>query len=140
MRNNFIAVASATLWASDNGFDCGICLWSACDTSVYHNTVASTEAPYSSIEWRFDTASVDLRNNLVTHNLLERGGSATMSGNVESASLDMFMSVADGDLHLTAGATDAIDMGDALPAGACDDDIDEDARDGSPDVGADELI
>ena len=42
-----------------------------------------------------------------------------------------------GDLHLDPGATDAIDQG---TPGFCTDDIDGEARDSSPDIGADEYV
>ena len=53
IRNNFIAAADPDLFASESGFDAGIALEQARDSRVVHNTVASTAAPFSSIEWRF---------------------------------------------------------------------------------------
>jgi hypothetical protein len=138
IRNNFIVVESPDLWATPTDFDAGILLWSACGAQVLHNSVVSTEAPYSSIEWRFDSTDAAIRNNLVSHNLRERGGVALCEGNVESARLDMFASVTEANLHLTPDATEALDMGVTLPAGDCDDDIDGHFRGDPPDVGADE--
>ena len=74
VRNNFVFAGRGELFASQYGFDCGICLWQACGAQVLHNTVASTDDPFSSIEWRFDHTDVDLDNNLVTHWLMDRGG------------------------------------------------------------------
>lgn len=126
IRNNFVFANDATLFASDYGFDCGICLWQACGAKVLHNTVVSTTAPFSSIEWRFDHTEVDIRHNLISHNLRDRGGSAVLENNIEQASLAMFIDGNNGDLHLQPTATDAIDTASALID--VTDDIDGDSR------------
>ena len=142
IRNNFIFANRAELFASADGFDNGISLWNACEVETYHNTVVSTQAPLAaSIEWRFPNTSVDLVNNLVSHNLLARdGATATQAGNLTSAPLILFVDGSGGDLHLLPAAAAAIDQGAALSAGLCDDDIDGDARPIGParDIGADE--
>lgn len=132
IRNNFIF--------ADIGdrFDSGISLDQAHGTQVIHNTVVSTTAPFDCIEWRFDNADVTLTNNLVSHNLLDRGGTATLSGNLENADPSSFVDSVNGDLHLAPGAA-AIDAGVTVPAGLCDTDIDGESRDSAPDVGADEV-
>ena len=136
IRNNFIFAGAAGLYASDCGFDCGVCLEQACGAVVVHNTVASTQAPFSSIEWRWGNTDVDITNNLVTHNLRDRGGSATLAGNLDYQPLSLFLDGAGGDLHLVESARVAIDQG--VSAGVAID-IDGEARDVSPDVGADEF-
>jgi hypothetical protein len=141
IRNNVVFANDADLFGSQYGFDCGICLWNACGARVLHNTVASTEAPFSSIEWRFPNTDPDLINNLVTHNLRERdGATASHSGNLESAPLSLFVDGAGGDLHLAPTAAAAVDQV-AAPADVVDD-VDGDARPSGQryDVGADELI
>ncbi|MBN2497357.1 MAG: right-handed parallel beta-helix repeat-containing protein [Deltaproteobacteria bacterium] len=137
IRNNFIAASSADLFASDYGFDAGISLDQARGSRVLHNTVASSQPPFSSIEWRFDHTAVELGNNLVTHMLRDRGGQAELAGNVQDAAIGCFADLARGDLHLLAGC-DAEDAGARLEPGACDEDIDGQLRDARPDVGADE--
>ena len=141
VRNNFVFASRAELFASSSGFDCGICLWSACRARVVHNSVVSTSAPFSSIEWRFATsAAVDISNNIVTHSLLARdGASATEGVNLHDATLDLFVDGAAGDLHLAPSALEAIDQGLVLAPGLCTDDIDGDPRDSTPDIGADEI-
>lgn len=140
VRNNFVAAGSAGLLASPTGFDCGICLWSACGAEVVHNSVASTGANFSSIEWRFaGSVGVDVTNNLGTHDLRERdGASATQAGNLSPAPLALFVWPAGGDLHLAPSASAAIDQGVAVVPGLCDEDIDGAARAGTRDLGADE--
>ncbi len=140
IRNNFIFASDEDLFTSDCRFDCGICLWQACGAQVVHNTVASTQPPFSSIEWRFEHTDVDLVNNLVSHNLRDRGGSAYTSANLENQPLSLFVDGPGGDLHLAATAGAAIDQGDTLAAGLCDADVDGDVRPigAAPDVGADE--
>ncbi|MCB8950187.1 MAG: right-handed parallel beta-helix repeat-containing protein, partial [Ardenticatenaceae bacterium] len=139
IRNNFVFASDAGLFASDFGFDCGICLWQACGAQIFNNTVASTQAPFSSIEWRFDNTDIELRNNLVSHNLRDRGGTAVLSHNLENAPLSLFLDGANGNLHLMSTAAVAIDQGLTLPQ--VTDDVDGDARPygPSPDLGADEL-
>jgi hypothetical protein len=141
VRNNAIFASRAELFLSQYEFDCGICLAQACGPQVLHNTVVSTQAPFSSIEWRFSNTQTDIVNNLVSHNLRERdGASAFLAGNLQNAPLSLFLDGPGGDLHLAATATDAIDQGAALAAGLCDDDFDGDSRPigSARDIGADE--
>ncbi|HUT77873.1 MAG TPA: hypothetical protein VM285_09320, partial [Polyangia bacterium] len=141
IRNNAIFASRAELFASAGGFDCGICLWSACGARAVHNSIVSTGDNFSSIEWRFAGAVViEITNNAATHPLRERdGASATLAGNLEEAGLDLFEDGTGGDLHLAPGSA-AIDQGVVLEPGLCDDDMDGAPRDdGAPDVGADEI-
>lgn len=135
-RNNVIFAGAPGLHASDCGFDCGVCLEQACGTAVLHNTVASTQAPFSSIEWRWWNTNVDITNNLVTHNLRDRGGTATLAGNLDHQPLSLFVDGTGGDLHLAETAGEAIDKGTSAGVAT---DIDGEARDAAPDVGADEF-
>ncbi len=139
IRNNFVFANDTALFASGYGFDCGICLWQACGAKALNNTVFSTAAPFSSIEWRFDHTEVDIVNNLVSHNLRDRGGSATVQNNIENAATTLFANAVNGDLHLQSTASVAIDRGLAL--GDVSDDIDGQLRPvgTAPDIGADEF-
>jgi hypothetical protein len=140
IRNNFVFASSSGLFDSESGFDCGICLASACGAQVLHNTVASTQAPSaSSIEWRFESTDAEITNNLATHNYWQRdGATASLTGNLDSQPLSLFVDGAGGDLHLAATASVAIDQVTAPPEVV--DDIDADVRPlgSSSDVGADE--
>jgi hypothetical protein len=132
IRNNFV-------FAAIRGFDSGIGLEQARGSQVVHNTVVSLQTPASScIEWRWSNTDVSIKNNLVSHNLLDRGAQAELAGNVENAPASVFRDRNGGELHLTPGAASCIDQGVSLPAGLCDQDIDGEARDANPDVGADE--
>ncbi len=139
IRNNFVFASDADLFASQFGFDCGICLWQACGAQIFNNTVVSTQAPFSSIEWRFDNTNVELRNNLVSHNLRDRGGTAVLTNNLQNVPLSLFVNAANGDLHLRSTAAAAIDQ--ATPLAEVSDDLDGQARPfgPAPDLGADEL-
>ena len=141
IRNNFVAANDPALFASVSGFDTGVGLEQARGTVVFHNSVASTEAPASSsIEWRFPNTLAEIANNLASDRLLERnGGVASLATNLEHVALSWFTDVAAGDLHLTPAATGAVDGGTTLPPGLADLDIDLEPRDSSPDVGADEV-
>ena len=130
-----------SLFASPAGMDAGITLWWACDPTVLHNTVASTQDPLSSsIEWRFEYTDADITNNLVTHRFWRRdGATARLLGNLDYQPLSLFADGPGGDLHLNANAAAAIDQGVPVEAGLCDHDIDGDLRPigAGPDVGAD---
>ena len=141
VRSNFVFASRPELFSSQFGFDCGICLWQACGSRSLHNTVISTDAPFSSIEWRFSNTDAEIANNLVSHNLRDRGGTAIVTGNLENVPLSLFVDGGTGDLHLTESANLAIDHGVDLASGLCDDDIDGDRRPigPAPDVGADEV-
>jgi hypothetical protein len=143
IRNNWIFAGQAALFASDSGFDCGICLWQACDARAIHNTVFSLQAPFSSIEWRFPNARVEITNNLVSHTLRERDGAVgTLAGNLTGAPLSLFESGASGDLHLLPSASTAIDHGVPVLADLAWDDIDGEIRPSGAgrDIGADEYV
>ena len=43
IRNNFVYANSSGLFASEYGFDCGICAWNSCNARILHNTVYSTD-------------------------------------------------------------------------------------------------
>ena len=140
IRNNFVAASDSDLLTSPDGFDTGIAVTQAYGAIIVHNSVASTSPPFTSIEWRFPNSVVEVSNNVVTKNLLQRdGAAATLGGNIEYAPLNWFTDVTAGDLHLTANATSAVDAGISLAAGLCEWDIDGRARDAEPDVGADEI-
>ncbi|MED5373935.1 MAG: glycosyl hydrolase family 28-related protein [Myxococcota bacterium] len=134
--NNLVLADDSRLFASNSGFDSGIGVYQACNARVLHNTVWSSQAPYSSLEWRFEGTNAEITNNLVSHNLRERTtGTGTLAGNLESVGSAPFVNAAAGELHLTAGSTpvDAGVVSDVLY------DFQAQARDGSPDVGAYEL-
>ena len=142
IRNNFIAAADPDLFESDAGFDAGIALEQSRDTWVVHNSVVSTAAPFSSIEWRFANTLVHLVNNLVSHNLRERDGNpqeVVLAGNLAGAELGWFASVPLGDLHLVAAGLPPVDAGTAIAAGLADRDIDLAVRPAARDIGADEV-
>lgn len=142
IRNNFVFASRSELFSSEYGFDCGICLAQACGTQVLHNTVASTQPPFSSIEYRWPNTDAEITNNLVSHNLRQRDGAvATLAGNLDHAPPLLFVDGTGGDLHLAEGASRAIDRGVSLATGLCDEDIDGDPRPwGSGyDIGADEV-
>jgi len=140
IRNNFVAAGDSGLFASSSGFDSGIALWGADDAEVYHNTVASTQAPSaSSIEWRYITTDVTLANNLVSDRIWDRGGTSYLSTNLEFVLLSLFADVAAGDLHLVDPTSSPVGAGTRLASGLADVDVDGQIRDAAPDIGADEF-
>lgn len=142
IRNNFIAANDSGLFASQSGFDCGICLWNACNAQALHNTVYTADpgSTFSAIEWRFPNTQAQIVNNLANHTLRERdGATAEQSGNLSGALAEWFVAAAQGDLHLAPAALPAIDQVIAPPG--VTDDIDGEPRPSgaAADIGADEL-
>lgn len=141
VRNNFIIADDANLFGSHSGADTGIALWQSCNSQVYHNSLAFTDTPSTSIEYRFVNTQADIINNLTTHNIVQRNeASADLNGNLQNQPLTLFNDPGNRDLHLVSTALVAIDNGIALPAGACNDDFDGELRPISArDIGADEV-
>ena len=140
IRNNFIFAGHAELFASEYGADGGIALAQACGTQVLHNTIAFTQAPFAAIEWRFSNTEAVLTHNLTTHNLMDRGGAADLSGNLSDQPMSLFVDGSHGDLHLASGADAAIDQGASVASDLCSDDADGEVRPvgSAVDIGADE--
>jgi hypothetical protein len=107
IRNNFIYRAGS-LHA-----DAGISVWDSPNTEVLHNTVIQNGTFPNAIEYRFAGSSgLTIANNLTDGSIAARdGASATLSGNLTTASPSYFVSAPDGDLHLAASAAAAIDQG-----------------------------
>jgi hypothetical protein len=141
VRNNFVVVNDTRVFTQGaGGFDAGIALDEVCGAEVVHNTVYSTQPPFSSIEWRFPGNAGRIANNLVSHNLRPRdSATATVAGNLQSAPASLVVDLPGGDLHLRPDAAAAIDAGVVLPGGLADADADREPRDVAPDVGADEV-
>jgi hypothetical protein len=143
IRNNMVFAGQSGLFASEYGFDCGVCLWNACGARAAHNTVYSTNLgqTFSAMEWRFANTRAEILNNLVNAPLRERdGATAVQSGNVLSAQAGWFVNAAAGNLHLAPMAASVIDRVAALAD--VTDDIDADPRPtgAAADAGADEYV
>lgn len=140
IRDNMISASATGLATSEFGFDSGIALWQVCEASVVHNTVASAVGEFSSIEYRFDRTTAKILNNLVTGEIIIRDDAgAPVAGNVSMAALSEFRDPLSGDLHLVPGSS-VIDAGVNLGEDASPYDFDGEARNGAPDVGADEVV
>jgi hypothetical protein len=140
VRNNFIAAYDSALFNSSFGFDAGISMEQARGARILHNTVGSTSAPFSSIEWRFENTVIELFNNLVTHNLRARDSAQSAgASNLDDADPSWFVDLAAGDLHLTRLATPALDSATPQGLAAAAFDFDHQSRDSQPDIGADEI-
>jgi hypothetical protein len=131
IRNNFVAASDSDLFDSEYGFDSGIVLWGAEGAAVFHNTVASTEAPFSSIEYRFNTDPVTISNNLTTAGIRDRGGAVTLGENMTWAPPDLFANVTTGDLHLVDPESSPVGAAPQLSAGICESDLEGQQRDES---------
>ncbi len=133
IRNNVIV-------ADIPQYDTGIELAQARMPYVHHNTVIETaEATnaFSSIDYRFANTLVDLRNNLTHRITMRDGAEATLGNNVEAVPRSWFVDAVEGDAHLRATASGAIDEG-VTNANAGLDLDGEDHTYGPPDIGADE--
>src|SRR5262245_47135223 len=143
IRNNFVYMApglfSATRKRSSDG---QIIVWDSPNTRVYHNTILTNGNSASAIEFRFPgTTGAEVRNNLADARINFRdGATAVQVGNVVTATPDMFVDPAAGDLHLLGTATAAIDKAPPLPVVVEDFDGDPRPQGGGYDVGADEFL
>ena len=92
---------------------------------------------FSSIDYRFANTDVTIRNNITRRITNRNGANGTVDTNLEGAGFSLFDDALAGDVHLVAGATDAIDQGVEVDEAGVD--IDGETRDeGAPDLGADE--
>ncbi len=131
VRNNFIFADINHL------FDTGIGLWGAKDVKVLNNTIFTPDHDsFASIDLRYQDTQAFLANNLLYKPVTYRGGSAEERKTV-LAQAEWFRDPEAGDLHLAYEVPELVDQGISLG----DDlvyDIDGIARQGLPDVGADE--
>jgi hypothetical protein len=142
IRNNFVyqrpGLFSATRRANSDG---QLLAYDSPGTVIAQNTVLTNGNSRFSLEARW--AAVEFRNNLADAPYRGRdGGTYADSGNVTTATPDMFMNPASGDLHLrdTAATRAAvIDRADATHGVAVDWDGQARPSGGGFDVGADEL-
>ena len=132
IRNNFIVA----------GADKGIEVCWASGVKVYHNTVLTPDPDRGRgihCHWR-ELTRIHIANNLVRGRIYGDEDGITKEGNLTQGIADhWFRNVAEGDLHLTAAATAAIDQADPVPG--CSTDFDGDPRPaarGQADLGADE--
>jgi hypothetical protein len=135
VRNNFI-VRSSSVYG-----DAAIGVFDSPGTQVLHNTVLISGTYQSAIEYRFAGS----RNLIISANLVDAaisardGATATVSGNVTSATSAMFVDPANGDLHLRVTAATAIDRIAINGNAATDWDGQARPYGSSADVGADEF-
>jgi Big-like domain-containing protein/BACON domain-containing protein len=142
IRNNFVYMAPGLFSAGRTaGSDGQIIVWDSPGTMVYHNTVLTSANVASAIEFRFaGTTGGEVRNNLADARINFRdGATATVSGNLLTATSGMFVNPAAGDLHLLSTATAAIDKAPALAAVINDFDGDSRPQGSAYDIGADEF-
>jgi len=141
IRNNFIYMQPGLMsrWRKVSS-DAQIIVWDSPSTKVFHNTILTNGNVFRAIEVRFNTAGAEIRNNLTDAPLGARdGGSYSQSGNLLTATANMFVNAPGGDLHLQGTAAAVIDQTPALPE--VPDDIDGNTRPcgAAYDVGADEF-
>jgi len=142
VRNNAIGAVHMEVHVSDAGFFTGLALVDACDVKALHNTVFSVEPPSGSALWLQGATSTGvLANILSSHGLLRRDDALIGVEQVmEDVQGNAFVYPQEGDFHLSPGAAVGIDEGVTDYAEWCQDDWDGQARDGAPDLGADEQI
>jgi hypothetical protein len=111
---------------------------------VLHNTVILSGTYPFAIEYRFpDTTGVEIRFNLTDNRIVSRdGASGNVADNSTSATSDLFVDLANNDLHLRSTAALVIDFAPVHPD--VSDDFDGQLRPttgaASRDLGADEFL
>lgn len=133
IRNNFIYNDGQSIF-----HDVGIGLESSPNTEVYNNTIHIEYT--NAIEYRFEaTSDVQIRNNLCNRPITSRdGGSGSLSNNYEEALADWYADPSAGNLRLVNLIPEVWDMGVELDE--VSNDIDQNPRDGIPDLGAHEYF
>jgi hypothetical protein len=139
IRNN--TVSSSHAGSAEH--DVGINVERAHDTALVNNTVffSSPSGYPNAIEYRWSsTSNLRVQNNLTNQLIRERDGAAagtTADHNVTNAQAGWFVDAEEGDLHLASCA-----LGTVVGAGAVltsvPDDVDEDPRGATNDIGADQ--
>ena len=127
IRNNFVSGEVAA-------FDTGIGLEAAFEAEVLHNSVYTDNDYDLEIDVRFPGS----KGVIVAQNLGEislRDNPDVTLDNNQNSGWGMFVDVPAGDLHLKSGAS-PIDAGSDVGVST---DIDMEARDSTPDIGADEF-
>ncbi len=142
--NNVVSAwRDALVFDSARGIEYGIRAESSCNLRLIHNSVAHRVQPtaLASIEHRYPITSGVVGNNFVSHAVLRSDDStADVDTNIERAPPTAWFFPTQDDFHLAPAATDAIDLGSTAFLSEVPDDIDGEARDAAPDVGADEHL
>src|SRR5690606_31347700 len=106
---------------------------------VFHNSIWRPETNWSrGIRVGRGTVQTEIANNLIHGEIQMEGGEARLQQNLTGRRAACFADPAQGDLTLTAAATEAIDAGLSLPEVA--EDIARRPRDPRPDIGAWEFV
>jgi hypothetical protein len=134
IRNNFMYRESSIAG------DVAIQVADSADTEVLHNTILANGSATTLIESRFPAArGVIIRNNLLDGQVTSRDDAqATVEHNHTTATADLFVNAAAGDLHLVGSAAAAIDAAPVLSKAAADWDRQSRPQGAAADVGADE--
>jgi len=134
IRNNFVV----------RGAGIGLELAFTKDLKVYHNTVYSDDCNYFRTVHIYDgageTTNLQFAYNIIRGQISENAtGDWSYTGDITGCTpaSNWFVDPLNGDLHLTENATAAIDQGS--PLADVTDDYDQEARDSTPDIGADEV-
>jgi uncharacterized protein YfaT (DUF1175 family) len=131
IRNNFIVVGTSPRTTNTKGIEI---VW-VDNVQVHHNTIYAPNPQSPAIHAFQKIHRLHLANNLM-RGRFETEGDVRAEGNVVGELTDYFVNLAEGDLHLTERAVDALDKG--VPQPSVTEDMDGDKRSSHPDVGADE--
>ncbi|QSP94784.1 hypothetical protein LPB19_16690 [Marinobacter salinisoli] len=139
IRNNMITYDRGLYSnARKSGSDGAIIVWGSPNTKVLHNTILTNGNLNLAIEFRFNTAGSESRNNLTDAGTGTRnGGTYARSGNYANATPDLFVAPDNADLHVKDGGQFFQDRLTVSPDAPLD--VDGQIRtDGLADAGADE--
>lgn len=118
----------------------GIELMNVKDVQVYNNTIFSEGQPFNSIEYRWPNTTVTVKNNIFSHNIMPRNdASGDTASNIQNASSDLFVDIANLDFHLKSTATSAIGKGTSISDSLFGLDIDGQKPGSNIDIGADQV-
>lgn len=133
VTNNIVSTNDAP------AMEVGILAESSCRSRIVHNSIHSTLEGDASVVHRYPTTTGLLANNLMSDTSRRFVNSALrVNTNYESAPDTVWAFVGGEDYRLAPGAKGAIDMGSDQYLGLVPVDIDNEPRDATPDIGADE--
>jgi hypothetical protein len=142
IRNNFVCLTNGLMSATRKaGSDGSIIAWNSPFTQIDHNSVLLNGNEFYAVEFRFATTTNGTgRNNLSDAPMhLRDSALAALSGNLATATSNMFVNASTADLHLLVSATNAIDKVATLATVTNDFDGDLRPQGPSSDIGADEF-
>lgn len=136
VRNNMVTLTPG-LFSPERTADSDgqIIVWQSPSTKVLHNTVLTNGQVADALQFRWDTAGSEARNNLFDDSIRTRDAATyASSDNILNAQSNYFVDASQGNLRLSSTGNSSV--GTAARQSSCIDDIDGIARSNPTKIGA----